>query len=702
MSARTLEDQVSALLSRNVAETKQVGAPRPGLEASAVFDSIALSLVFKPRGGLYFAVMARNALTKVVQEEISLLDQLLQDIADLANPAYKISGAPTLRRAQVALLNLESLPRINSSSVALDLYNKSVSEFLEKHLSKNVRRLGKSELVRPAAEAAQDLPSTFAAVTLSHSELLDRLYALATGIENFEAAPFGALIGTATVARARADLDSIVSLVEDSGSAEHARDMAVRLIGSRSTINTVAAPPKWNDALLTDALGATSVGAASVTGSVSHPFTMPTASVLAIETAGAAHSFGFFPGDSALLISRTASFPITIPSGYGLFLTYTVGGIGTSVRIPMDGTFSNAAGVAAKIMDAGVTGLQATSFANATDRLLLFMTGAEKLAVSPVYVMSSIEAAMLGVTVPSSVTLTNSAASYIGLADGDTGGQELFADVAVDAINSLFGAWVSATSTADGRISISTLSQAPGVTLRVFGSAAAAFGFEDVTKNAETKELVLTGVADHTEILQVEDLVLCPDGTTATLDEVYADSVVLKTPVKTFSGKLSAKSCLVTGYAGFISALKRFLSSWEATPYVSNLDVVDRALAPLTASQSPAQRNEAAEAVAALRVELTKLLNVLTDASTMLPSRAALAERKMVDGILNTLAERNYGRAIDLLLKCDLQALLEMDDSTASYGGNFMKVSSELARTSIKVTGSGDSTEPTSYSGGFR
>lgn len=698
MSSRTLEDQVSALLSRTVAEDKQVGSPQPGLEASAVFDSIALSLLLKPRGGLYLAFLARNALIKAVQDEIALTDSLLKDIADLGNPAYKITGAPFLRRAQVALLNLESLPRINSSSASLDLFNKTVGEFLEKHLSKNVRKLGQAELVRPAAEASQDLPSTFESLTLKHEEMLDRLYTLASGIDNFEAAPFGALIGTATVARARSDLDAIVSLVEQGGSAEHARDVAVRLIGSRATINTVASPPTWDGDLLAGAAAKTETSAVSVSGA-QHPFMMPTSSVLAIETGGVAHSFSFFPGDAAILIGQTASFPVTIPAGYYLFLTYTVDDVSTSVKIPLGGTYSNAAGVVAKILDAGVSGLQATPFANETDRVVLFMDGASSLVVNPVYAMSQEEAVAAGATIQSAVTLTTSAASYIGLADGDVGSQSLLVDVVIDAINSVYGAWVTAASTADGRVLLTTVATEHGTTLKVFGSAATALGFDGLTHSATSKAFSIDAVSNHTEVLQVEDLVVMPDGAQAVVDAVYEDSASFKEPVPTFDGPVSVKSVLVTNYRVFISALKRFLSTWESSPYITDLAVVDRALAPLTASQSPAQRNEAADAVESLRVELTKLLNVLTDASTMLPVRAALSERKMVDGILNTLAERNYGRAIDLLLKCDLQSLLEMDDTTASYGGNFMKVSSELARSSIKMT---DSDGPSSYSVGLR
>lgn len=702
MSARTLEDQVSSLLSRTIAEDKQVGSPRPDLEASAIFDSIALSLLLKPRGALYLAFLARNALTTVVQAELTLLDTLTQDIDDLGNPSYKITGAPIIRRAQVALMNLEGLPRINSSSVSLSLFNTTVSEFLEKHLSKNVRQAGNPNLARPSAEAAQDLPGTFESLSSKHEDLLDRLYALASSIENFEAAPFGAIIGTTTVARARADLDAIASIVEGSGSAEHARDIAVRLIGSRSTINTVAAPTKWGDTLLpATATGRTAKVKATQTGTVAHPFTLPPTPVLAISDGLTTLAFGFFQENTATLVGASASYPVTIPTGYYLFLTYTIGGVSTAVKIPMTGTFSNAVGVAQNINAAGVPGLVAQPFGSDSSRIMLSMSGASLIAINSVYVLSQAEATALGVTITSSITLSDSASSYIGLADGAVGDQTLLEDVVVDAINQLFP-FVDASSTAGGKIVITTKKDDLGISLRVFGNVAPVLGFDGLVHPATVLSFTLDDVSDHTELLQAEDILTLPDGTESVIKSVDETSVTFKEATKTFGGSVSARSVLVSGYISFITALKSFLVSWGETPYVSDLTVVDRAIAPLAASQSPAQRNEALDAVDALRKVITSLLNVLTDASTMLPARAALSERKLVEGLISTLAERNYGRAIDLLLKGDLQALLEMDDSTASYGGNFMKASSALARSSIRMTDSTESDSPSSLSVGLR
>ena len=704
MAARTLEDQVSALLTRTVAETKQLGVQRPELEASAVFDSITLNLLFKPQGQSLLRFLGqKRAQRSACENELALVDTIIKDINDLGNQAYRITGAPMLRRAQVALMNMENLPRVSATSAVLDLYNKTVSEFLEKHLSKNVRRVGQAEMVRPAAEAELDLPGTLALLKDSHSDVLTRLYTLATGIENFELAPFSAIIGTSTVVRARADLDEIVNLVEGGGDPEYSRDIVIRLLASRAAINTVATPPKWSDPLLSaGATASTPQAAATQIGSTSHPFTMPTSSVLAISDGVTTSSFGFLPGGAAILVGTPAAYPITIPAGFDLFLSYAVGGVTTALRIPMAGTYSNVAGVAAHIMaGVGSSGIQAAQFGNDTTRLMLYRPGADSIAVNSVYVMSVAESQAAGVTTGGMVTYSDSAAQYIGLKNTDVGGTVVFADVVADAITSMFGSIVSATFTADGRISITTLSSAYGVSLRVFGSAGPVLGFDGAVHPATASTCAVVGVPDHTTLVQDADLLVLPDKTEAPLSEVLATGLEFSTPVPTFSGPVAAKSILATSYSLFISALKTFLASWSSTPYVSDLVIIDRAIAPLVSAQSPAQRKEALDAVASLKTALTSLLNVLSDAATMLPDRAALAEKKMVEGILSTLEERHYSRAIDLLLRCDLQSLLEMDDSTASYGGNFMKASTALARATIKMTDPVTSTEPGSYSAGL-
>jgi hypothetical protein len=454
MAARTVQDQVSALLSRSVVEQRQPGSEVAGLEASAVFESVALSLLLTPRLALYFEHLARNGLCQVVTAELNLLTTLAQDIKDLANLSYKIEGEESLIRARTALLQLEGLPRIDANQTALSLFEKSVEEFLQGSLSKNVRRRGASDFVRPASEALQDLPGTATALKAKHDELLGRLYALAVGVDNFLSAPFTALLGTAAVSRARADLEAILAEVQAGGDPANARDYATRLIASRAAIRSVASPPDL----------------------------------------------------AAPVYDGQASTP---------------GGLGISAA-----------------------------------------------------------------------------------------------------------------------------------------------------------------VADQRTVCQVGDQVQVFSAPAATCRAVAVskDVILLDNPLPVFSGRIMVTSSLVLMHEALAPGLKTFLQSWNSSLFFENLDRLDRALAPLLASQSPATRGDANDMVQLLTGQLTTLLNTITDPTTMLPAGAAAQERLSVEGILNTLEERRYDRAADLVLRCDLASLLEMNADQASYAGNFLRASSVFAQ----------------------
>jgi hypothetical protein len=427
-------------------ERRSAGVQYSGLEASAVFDSVALNLLLKPRTALYFEHLARNGLAVAVREERTLLTSLKQGITDCGNPSYKIEHVAALNRARNALLQLEGLPRVDSSPASLAVFEKSVHEFLTEGLAKNVRRKGAQDLTRPASEALLDLPVIVQALRTQHDVMLGRLYSLAVGVENFVAAPFAAMLGTSIVSRARHDLEEMLEAVVDPAVS---RDYVVRLMASKAAIKTVASPP--------------------------NPF-------------------------SNLFVAQ-------------------------------------------------------------------------------------------------------------GLASGTV--------------------------------------------------------------------LALLLAEDLRDMVQIGDLVHL-EGERRVVD-VQQTSLELDA-ASTFSGQVIGESALVVSHQRLTQALNRFLTSWSSSKFTKDLVRIDQVVARLLASQSPAQQVEAGAVVVELEDALTSLLNLLVDPSTMLPTGAALEERLVVEGILTTLTERHYDRAVDLLLKSDLQSLLEMDQDSASYAGNFMRSSSEYAR----------------------
>ena len=685
MAAITVEDHVDSLLTQQVAEAKTGGVPNAAVEANAVFNSIALNLILKPRAALYFSVLARNGLQKAVQDEINALSTIKRDVQDLGNVSFRIQGSATLRRARSALLALEKLPRVSATNPTLQLFQSSVNEFLNSQLSKNVRRAGSSDLIRPSNEAKLDLVNDVQALKDLHMVLLRKLYSLAVGIENFVSAPFAALIGTSTVSRARSDLEDILAQVEASGDPSPARDYAIRLLSNQAAISTIATPPSPFDPLLAANATGKSGPASATSLSAVGPFSLGTSPVFAVTVNGKSESFNFFSGAGAVLLSAPIVFPITIPAGYGLFFSVD----GTAHRVAVAGTFANAAALAAAL--GGQSWVSAYQFANDSTRLLLVFPGANSATVQPIYTYPTPDPQT---TTGVLSTTALSAHAYCGLGVGQVASRSVTSQMAADAVNSLF-TLVSAQVTADGRVQLFTSATAPGTSLAV--SAPSSFAFAGAA--ALSDQLVLDGVVDHRVVVQVGDQIRLGNQLYL-VDSVVEEAISFSSPVSTYVGPVSATSSLVVAYQTFIAKLKVFLRRWNSLPYVSNINTLDRVFAPLGASPTPGQRNMAVSEVQRLSDELSSLLNLLTDQSTMLPDGAAQEERDIVEGILTTLQERHYDRAADLLLECNIQALMEMDADQASYGGNFMKAASTFAQANFKNEDPEASDSPSAISAG--
>lgn len=675
MAVSPVEDYVASLLEQRVAEAKTGGVQNASVEAVAVFNSVALNLLLKPRCALLFALLARNGLQKTVQAEIGSLEELKTAIQDLGNVAFQIKDASSLRRARAALLQLERLPSVSATNPTLKLYQTSVRAFLDSQLAKNVRRSGANDLTRSAAEARTDLVGTLATLKEQHADLLDRLYSLMVGVDNFAAAPFAALIGTSAAARARADIESIITAVEASGDPSPARDFVLRLISGQATLSSLASPPAIMEPLF-DGMASSAAAPAQMTSAVGPfvPAGLSPSFSATVKTSptdvGITESFSFFESEAAILVSSPISFPLTIPAGYGLFFVID----GVAQRVPIDGTFASVAALFGAF-NATIGYAHSTQFAYDPTRWVIYFPGASQVSVATVYQYPTPDPSTT-TGVPSTTAL--SAHALCGFEAGQLGEQNVSAQVAADYINSRFTI-ISARATTAGTVELTTASTVAGTELLV--SAPSSFGLVGPV-SALSDSVSLAGVADHRDLVQPGDQVSL-GGVTQEVGEVSQSSLTLLAPAPTYSGPAIVTSALALAYQALIANVKMFFSSWQHLPYTTDLTTVDRALAPLGASSAPGQRNMALAEVQRLESALVSLLNLLSAPSTMLPDGAALNETQIVEGILTTLEERHYDRAVDLLLKCNLQSLLEMDADQASYGGSFLKAASTFAQANI-------------------
>lgn len=245
MATPTVQDQVAALLSRKVAEKKVRGTPSPDIEAAALFESVAVNLLLHPRAVLYFAWLARNGLLKVVADELKAIEQMRKAVDDLSNVSYALTDTRPLERARGALTHIEGQDRLMSSGTAFGRYDQAVRDALGL-LSTNVVAPGATELTRPAQEAEADLPALYGAVQALHSEVLDRLYSLAVGVQNFLSTPALSILGISTVQNVRLDIEQMIEAMKEDPSAEKSREFALRLVAGRAALRALGTPPSFS------------------------------------------------------------------------------------------------------------------------------------------------------------------------------------------------------------------------------------------------------------------------------------------------------------------------------------------------------------------------------------------------------------------------------------------------------------------------
>jgi hypothetical protein len=681
MATTDLDTRVKTLLDLTIAESRVQGAVPTSVEAQAVFQSIAISLMLMPRTALYFAYLAKSGLQKSLSEELTLIEDLKSEIKDLGNPSYKITGESTLNKARTALVQMAELPKITTGASSFSRYDAAINEFLNKHLAKNVKKPGATDLSRTAAEAGSDLVASFQSLKDTHSDFLNRLYTLHVGVDNFRSTPFSAIVGTTTVLRARRDLDEVLALVR-AGEQSAARDIAIRLISSRAALRVLGAPPSPFDTLLPSGMVAVTEPATPTVVTGVGPFSFVADPNVTINGV----SWQLFTGATALLISDAITFPVTIPANHYLMISVD----GVEVPVPMSGSTTSTTFAApidlvnyfnAQGLPADRAGVSASEFPDGTVRWMLLSPTATRISLMPTILVADPAS-----TVDIPACYTTSASRMVGFTTSESGISLVAAKDVAAALNNCFPA-IHADWTTDGTVSIALLDTSANAQLDI-SAPALGVSVSGVRGFTDSMRLFLDGkqVAPE-DYLQVGDEISHTNSATRHRISKIVDGVVIRDDqVVSFSQPVIGTSALVLFYQALSASIASFLSSWDSTSYAYNLDRIDRALAPLAGSQTPAQRNVALHELEALKDYLKDLDARLTALDSALPAAAGKAEKQAANGILTTLLERRYDAAADFLLRCDLHSVIEMNADAASYGGRLLSSASAFARQDIGVT----------------
>lgn len=695
MTVRTLQDQVSSLITRRVAEAKIAGVSSIDAEARAVLESIALNLLLKPKAVYHLADMARNALVARIGSEIAAIDALLRTVEDLGNVSFSTSDSTHLERAKNALLKMESLDKVDTSGNDFKRFSKSIDDYLETVLSKNVRKKGSADLRRSSSEAASDLPSEFQTLVALHEDVRARLLAFSVGIENFLASPLSTILGLTTVYRARKDLEDILTIVANGESDSQARDLTVRLIGNRAAIRTTGDLPVLDAPLVSTGsvpsgsdIQARSSEVPAQVVSADGPFVFSSSASASALVNGVPTVLSNFPQTGTdlhnrpFIVSGVPSFPVNIPNTYFLFIQLSRSTMSAGYVAQADGTFTKQFRVPFTVGSIGLSQVltdinaalgsdgEAREYLQAgTSRIILIgASGTTAITVLPVLVESG-------------TAYTNSAHFFLAFTFGQVGvGGTTPSDIIVESIN-LRIPTLQASLLPSGAIQISSVPTSLGTSMSlVFDASLGVSG----THYASSDILELFGTVlgqdvdpiNPLPLIDVGDFVETPSGNSEILS-LTDSSLTLTSPLNTFQGQVTLKSRLSYLGKNLDDAVQVFMPFWFGSKFSKNLDAVDRAITVLMGKATPATRGEASIVLGELKT-LLQMLNAILS-SNQIPSTTGTEERAVVDGIVATLTERRYDRALSFLLKLQVQEFFELTGETASFGGNAMRSMSELA-----------------------
>lgn len=699
----SIQDQVSTLLTSEVAESKVAGNPVPDVEAASVLENLAVSLSVRPKAVIYIAHLARNALVRAAKDEIAEIDSLTAIVRDLGNVSYAVSNTASLESAKASLLQMGSQARVDSSSVAFKKFDKSVSEFLNKQLKKNVARSGSTDLVRPSDEAVGALPGAMAALVSLHEDTLSRLYSLAVGVDNFLSVPLGGIFGTAASARVYRDIQNIIDSLEEDTSAASSRDVAVRLIAARASLKVLGSSPNLYAPILdTDTRVPPGYAVSLYTPSIPITVTASVSGVPLPPGGGIIVSVGsetvsvpllLQPGldfsEKSVMVGSPAVYPVTIPSGADLYVSLTglSGGVST-VRIQLNTSESDIAAsmedVIEKINSSGYE-VRAARYMGG-DRIALYAPSNSVKALT--LVRSFVEYTAATWATDHGMAVYSSPANHLlGFSDSQSSSTTNFQELAREAIREKFSGVVSIPE--DGPFTISSLASGPGVTMTLSGEVAEWLGVSG-TFSAKTRYASLRGTVNGKSmdpvnpvpVLSVGDI-LSVGGESASILSMTSTGVVLSSEIPLYDGPVTARSPLDGMWSVLRQMVRESADAMLASSYRDNLARLDRAVAPLYGSPTAAHRNQVTSELRHLRDLLTNLISRVTSSGTSMDPAWGISERSVVDGVTASLRERKFDRALYYLLRCSIREVFSMDWQSASFSGELMRSMAELAANDV-------------------
>lgn len=168
------------------------------------------------------------------------------------------------------------------------------------------------------------------------------------------------------------------------------------------------------------------------------------------------------------------------------------------------------------------------------------------------------------------------------------------------------------------------------------------------------------------------------------VSRLRASTIELSSAIRTFSGPITVTSALYLTWQEVETQLQSFLASWTEGKFAVDLTALNQLIAVLIGSPTSPRRSEAIALLDDLRTQLLDLSANLSTTAATLPANSALKEKAAINNVISTFTERKFDRALELLLRCKLQEVFQIDWQSASFSGNLMKAAESIAKSDVK------------------
>lgn len=207
-------------------------------EIQSILESVALSFLLYPQASLSFLLRAKNILQQIASTDLEIASYMLSTLDEVNNPDEPITDTSDLIEAQSALVEVDRIGRVGSDVLAYDRYNKAIERFLDKKLSKTLKRHKRGELERTGQEAKEDLFNVLGVFADNHNLLIDRMVALLSGVNNFRSVDLTKLISAQVLTRVRSSLKKVLDGAENQQLSK--TSIAIELLAGAAALSSIS------------------------------------------------------------------------------------------------------------------------------------------------------------------------------------------------------------------------------------------------------------------------------------------------------------------------------------------------------------------------------------------------------------------------------------------------------------------------------